>query len=66
MSGCCLALALSLGFPGDVVPWLYPAYYVALLLPRQYQDDRRCAEKYGTLWEEYCRRVPYRIIPWVY
>jgi delta14-sterol reductase len=61
-----VALTLSLGFPGDVVPWLYPVYYVALLLPRQHQDDRRCAEKYGALWGEYCRRVPYRIVPWVY
>ena len=29
-------------------------------------DDRRCAEKYGPLWDEYCRRVPYRIIPGIY
>ena len=61
-----LGLALSLGYPGDVFPWLYPVYYVALLFPRQHSDDQRCAEKYGALWEEYCRRVPYRIIPWVY
>jgi hypothetical protein len=61
-----VGLTLALGVPGDVVAWLYPLYYVALLVPRQHQDDRRCAEKYGALWEEYCRRVPYRIIPWVY
>jgi protein-S-isoprenylcysteine O-methyltransferase Ste14 len=61
-----LGLTLSLGYPGDVFPWLYPVYYVALLLPRQRSDDQRCAEKYGALWEEYCRKVPYRIIPWVY
>lgn len=61
-----VGLALALGYPGDVFPWLYPVYYVALLFPRQHQDDRRCAEKYGALWGEYCRRVPYRIIPWVY
>lgn len=59
-------LALSLGYPGDILPWLYPLYYVALLFPRQHFDDKRCAEKYGALWQEYCRRVPYRIIPWVY
>ncbi len=61
-----LGLALALGYPGDVFPWLYPVYYVALLFPRQHSDDQRCAEKYGALWEEYCRKVPYRIIPWVY
>jgi delta14-sterol reductase len=61
-----VGLALALGRPFDPWPWLYPLYYVALLLPRQADDDRRCALKYGALWEEYCRHVPYRIIPRVY
>jgi hypothetical protein len=61
-----LALALSLGYPAVVGPWLYPLYYVALLVPRERADDRRCADKYGELWQEYCRRVPWRIVPWVY
>jgi hypothetical protein len=60
------ALALSLGYPGSWEPWLYPLYYVALLVPRQLQDDRRCAARYGPLWAQYVERVPYRIIPWVY
>lgn len=59
-------LALSLGHPGQLGPWLYPLYYVALLVPRQADDDRRCAARYGALWTEYCRRVPWRIVPWVY
>jgi protein-S-isoprenylcysteine O-methyltransferase Ste14 len=59
-------LALALGRPLDPWPWLYPLYYVALLLPRQADDDKRCAKKYGALWDEYCRRVPYRIVPGVY
>ncbi len=61
-----IGLTLALGWPLDPWPWLYPAYYVALLLPRQADDDRRCAAKYGALWTEYCQRVPYRIIPGVY
>ncbi len=47
-------------------PWLYPLYYVLLLFPRQMDDDRRCAKKYGLLWQEYIRKVPYRIIPKIY
>ena len=60
------ALALSLGVPAAWGPWLYPLYYVALLVPRQLDDDKRCAAKYGPLWDEYRRRVPRRIIPFVY
>src|SRR5581483_2059051 len=30
-----VALALVLGWPAAIGPWLYPLYYVALLLPRQ-------------------------------
>jgi Delta14-sterol reductase len=59
-------LALSLGWPAAIGPWTYPLYYVALLVPRQLADDRRCAAKYGALWAEYSRAVPYRIVPWVY
>ena len=56
-------LALSVG---NAIGWLYPLYYLVLLVPRQIDDDKRCAQKYGPLWEEYKREVPYRIVPWVY
>ncbi|OFW59193.1 MAG: ergosterol biosynthesis protein [Actinobacteria bacterium RBG_16_64_13] len=59
-------LSLSLGYPGRWIVWLYPLYYVALLFPRERADERRCARKYGDLWTEYVRRVPRRIIPWLY
>ncbi|MBI5506967.1 MAG: DUF1295 domain-containing protein [Deltaproteobacteria bacterium] len=61
-----VGLTLSLGYPLALAPWLYPLYYVALLLPRQADDDRRCAARYGELWQEYRRRVPYRIVPYLY
>lgn len=60
------ALTLCLGYPGEWAPWLYPLYYLALLVPRQIADDRRCAAKYGALWEEYRRRVRWRIVPGLY
>ena len=59
-------LALSLGHPALFWPWLYPIYYVLLLVPRERDDERRCAQKYGALWTSYTERVPKRIIPWVY
>ena len=61
-----LGLTLALGRPLDPWPWLYPLYYLALLVPRQADDDRRCQAKYGALWDDYCRRVPSRIIPGIY
>ena len=59
-------LALALGRPGEIGPWLYPVFYLFLLIPRERDDDRRCAEKYGALWDEYRSRVPWRIVPGVY
>lgn len=61
-----VGLTLLLGYPGVWEVWLYPAFYVFLLFPRERADERRCAAKYGDLWVEYRRQVPKRIIPWVY
>ena len=59
-------LALALGWPGEIGPWLYPIYYLIFLLPRERDDDLRCAKKYGALWDAYRARVPWRIVPKVY
>ena len=59
-------IVLCVGHPTLIWPWLYPLYYIVLLFPRQIDDDKRCSEKYGPLWQQYLKRVPYRIIPYVY
>lgn len=56
-------IALVLGWPLLIGPWLYPLYYVLLLGFRERDDDKRCAEKYGPLWEQYRRQVRWRIVP---
>lgn len=64
-----LLLALSFCLPcgyENVIPYFYFLYLLLLLIHRDMRDERRCAAKYGALWEEYCRRVPYRLIPYVY
>jgi protein-S-isoprenylcysteine O-methyltransferase Ste14/uncharacterized membrane protein (Fun14 family) len=61
-----VGLTLLLGYPGQWVAWLYPLYYVFLLFTRERADEKRCSAKYGALWTEYTRRVPRRIIPWIY
>jgi delta14-sterol reductase len=61
-----VGLTLALGWPALWAAWLYPLYYIGLLLPRERDDERRCAKKYGALWTEYMRKVPRRIIPGIY
>ena len=39
------------------------AFYVALFVPRQLDDDACCARKYGPVWARYCELVPYRMVP---
>ena len=60
------AIALSVGYPEILWVWLYPIYYIALLLPRQIDDDKRCEAKYGALWKVYTQKVTYKIIPYLY
>jgi len=62
-----LAICFSLpcGF-SSIYPYLYPIYLTILLIQRETRDERRCSEKYGGLWKEYCRQVPYRIVPFIY
>lgn len=59
-------IVLCTGHPSSIWPWLYPLYYVALLFPRQVADGKLCARKYGALWDQYVKKVPYRIIPYIH
>ncbi|MGF1465602.1 MAG: DUF1295 domain-containing protein [Sandaracinaceae bacterium] len=61
-----IGIALSVGYVTSPGPWLYPLYYLLLLVPRERDDDARCSAKYGELWRRYRERVPYRIVPYVY
>ena len=62
-----LALAWSLpaGFT-NFVPYFYVTFLTLLLFDRATRDDRRCQQKYGAAWDEYRRRVPWKIIPGLY
>eukprot|EP00730_Choanoeca_flexa_P014898 TRINITY_DN6684_c0_g1_i1.p1 TRINITY_DN6684_c0_g1~~TRINITY_DN6684_c0_g1_i1.p1 ORF type:complete len:443 (+),score=82.67 TRINITY_DN6684_c0_g1_i1:56-1330(+) len=60
-----LAWSLPCGF-NSVIPYFYPIYFAVLLWHRELRDEHKCSAKYGKAWDEYCKRVPYRIIPYVY
>lgn len=58
------AWCLPTGF-ATPIPYFYVVYFGILLAHRQTRDDEACKEKYGKDWETYCKKVPYRIIPYV-
>jgi protein-S-isoprenylcysteine O-methyltransferase Ste14 len=60
-----MSWCLTCGF-SHLVPWFYFVYFAPLLVNRERRDHALCREKYGADWDEYCRRVPWRIIPFVY
>jgi protein-S-isoprenylcysteine O-methyltransferase Ste14 len=60
-----LSWCLATGFT-HVVPYFYFIYFAPLLINRERRDHALCKEKYGDDWDEYCRRVPWRIVPFAY
>lgn len=60
-----MLLSLSLGF-SHLLPYFYVIYFTVLLIHREARDERQCRAKYGLAWDTYCRRVPYRIFPYIY
>ncbi|MBX3273185.1 MAG: DUF1295 domain-containing protein [Sandaracinaceae bacterium] len=48
------------------VPYLLPTWLIALLVHRAWRDDKKCRAKYGELWERYCQRARFRMIPFLY
>ena len=60
-----LAWCLTCGF-SRVLCYFYFIYFITLLIHRERRDHDHCARKYGTDWEQYTSRVPWRILPFVY
>ncbi|KAI9736673.1 MAG: erg24, C-14 sterol reductase [Cirrosporium novae-zelandiae] len=51
---------------GMLVTYFYVVYFGTLLVHREQRDEEKCAKKYGSDWEEYKRRVRWRVLPGVY
>ncbi|KAJ3347271.1 hypothetical protein HDU91_006819 [Kappamyces sp. JEL0680] len=67
--------ALALALPATLsitdrgyalIPLAYPLYYVLLFVGREREDQEVCRRKYGAQWLEYEKRVPWRIVPYLY
>ena len=61
-----IAIAIAAGYPGVWQVWLYPIYYIGLLFSREADDSKICKVKYGELWDQYKKKVKYRVIPFIY
>ena len=64
-----LTLALSWSLPArhyGPLPFAYFAFLLVLLVHRCFRDEEKCARKYGKGWQEYCKEVPYRMIPGIF
>lgn len=60
---CAYSLACGIGY---TFPYFYFIFLLILLVHRCIRDEKRCKDKYGKQWEEYCHQVPYRLIPFVW
>lgn len=61
----CLALSMLCGFD-NITSHIYSIQMFFVLIVRAWRDDLRCSRKYGKYWKEYCKMVPYKIIPYIY
>lgn len=59
------AIALPTGFT-HIFSYLYPIYLISLDIHRAFRDDEKCSKKYGRVWTEYKKKVPYMLIPYIY
>lgn len=50
----------------NALPYFYFVFLVILLTHRSVRDDKRCLEKYGNFWLAYCKKVPYKIVPFLF
>jgi len=62
MSSCWSAVGYQFG----IIPFTYLIYIIVLLVHRIYRDEKKCKDKYGKYWDEYCGKVKYRLIKNVY
>jgi len=63
----CISLAYCLPCgTTHLLPYFYIIYMTILLVHRSIRDDARCKEKYGKQWDEYKKRVPYQICPYIF
>ena len=51
---------------GMLITYFYVIYFAILLIHREMRDEEKCMRKYGKDWDEYQKKVRWRILPGVY
>ena len=50
----------------SLLVWFYAIFMTILLVHRCIRDEERGSAKYGASWDEYCKRVPWRLVPGIW
>jgi len=50
----------------NLTPYLYVLFLIGLLTHRAGRDEERCLQKYGKYFEEYKKKVPSSLIPYIF
>ena len=64
-----LVMALSWGLItgfDSYIPYFYVIFFTTVLVHRVGRDHVHCKEKYGADFEEYCRKVPFIFVPFIF
>jgi 7-dehydrocholesterol reductase len=64
-----LCAAFFWSMPGlftNFYPYFYFLFLTVLLVDRAFRHDKRCADKYGSSWDTYCEKVPYKLLPYIF
>jgi len=64
-----LSAAFFWSLPGlftNFFPYFYLVFLTVLLVDRAFRHDQRCKDKYGASWNIYCKKVPYKLIPYLF
>ncbi|XP_041919175.1 delta(14)-sterol reductase TM7SF2 [Alosa sapidissima] len=59
------AWTLPCGF-SSVLPYIPAVLCTNILRERANEIEEACQEKHGEAWQEYCRCVPYQLLPYIY
>nr|XP_006815794.1 PREDICTED: lamin-B receptor-like [Saccoglossus kowalevskii] len=64
-------ILLTIGFVlpcgcAHFLPWILPVTCIVEQVVREIRDSEKCRKKYGSSWNEYCEKVKYRLVPYIY